>query len=166
MGHILWKEITDTDRADEAFRRLRSIDPKNRNALLFFEHVYEEREDWRRLYATLAQRIGMETEDDVRADIAKRMAKIAANQMEDSTRALESWKRALRFAPDDPEVQVAITALYRETGKWHALVDFLNTQINAISDDKIDAKVALLFRLIEIYQDSDRIPSQDMVTKT
>ncbi len=166
MGRILWRRLEDLDRAEDAYRRLRSLDPKNLDAVSFFEHLHEKNEDWRRLYATLSQRLSLETEDRARSEVARRMAKIAEEHLDDNERALESWKRALRFDPDDDDTQKAISRLYQQTGKWHALVDFLNAQIQSVSDGDVDRRVALLFRLIEIYQDPSRLPSEDMVVKT
>ncbi len=166
VGELLWHTLQDLDRAEDAYRRLRSLDPHSTPALEFFEKLYESTGDYNRLYATLAQRLAQTDERAQRAQLAKEMARLATEHLEDPTRALESWKRALRDAPDDPDVQDAISALYQETGKWHALVDFINTQVGTLPDDEVDQKVALLFQLIEIYQSNERIPSEDMVTKT
>ena len=56
--------------------------------------------------------------------------------------------------------------MYEMTGKWLALVEFHNDRIRRLPDDAVDQKVSILFELISIYQDPERLASPDNVLAT
>ncbi|MEC8025698.1 MAG: hypothetical protein VX223_17330, partial [Myxococcota bacterium] len=163
-GQLLWKYKDDMLAAERVFRRVRAIDPNNLPAIEFFEEHFERQSDWKRLHATLSQKFALVPQAE-RLDLAIRMAELAEHRMDKLDKAIEPYKRVLTDDPTNSEASDRLVELYGRTGKWYALVDFLQARVRQLPDDVSgrEQKVALLFQIIEIYQDPDKLPVEEMV---
>lgn len=153
----------DTERT---WRRVRAIDPRNLEALAFYEGYLRERGDDQKLFTTLQFALSVVETDAERIRIAREMAVLAEERMHNLDRAVEAWRRVMLIDPTDAQAETALIALYEKTGKWSALVEFYNDRIRRLPADAADQKVATLFQLIAIYQDPDRLPNPDNVLAT
>ncbi|MFT5431805.1 MAG: tetratricopeptide (TPR) repeat protein, partial [Myxococcota bacterium] len=166
-AEIQWRHIGDMEAAERMFRRARAADPRDLTALAFFEHQLNETEDWKRLHAVLSQKFAL-VEPAARVDVAIQMAEVAEHKLESPDKAIEAYKRVLSEDPGNSLAVDKLAELYEKAGKWHALIDFLNSQSRKLgtSVEANEHKVALLFRIIDIYQDSEKLPVEEMVIHT
>lgn len=154
------------DEAERAWRRLRAIDPRNLAALRFYEDYHEARGDHQKLFTTLQFAISVVEDPAEKVRINRKMAELAEGRLENLERAVEAYKRVLAADPSDARAEEALIQLYEKTRKWHALVEFYNERLRRLPPDAMDARVATLFRIIEIYQDPAKLPSADNVLAT
>jgi tetratricopeptide (TPR) repeat protein len=163
-GELLWKYKDEMLAAERVFRRVRAVDPNNVTALEFFEEHFERQSDWKRLHATLSQKFTL-VEPGARLELATRMAELAESKMDKLDKAIEPYKRILADEPDNTIASERLIDLYTRTGKWYALVDFLQSRVRQLPDDSSgrEQKVSLLFQIIDIYQDPDKLPVEEMV---
>jgi tetratricopeptide (TPR) repeat protein len=167
-ARVQWHRLGDMEGAERHYRRLRAHPPMASEALDFYEAWYAAEEDWRKLYTTLAQRQS-EAEGEQRVAIGVRMARVADEQMSNPDKAIEAWKRVLSWAPEHVEALTELPALYERTGKWHALLEFLNARVSRIEggdDAARRERTALLRRIVGIYADDEKLGVPEMVIHT
>ncbi|HIA03505.1 MAG TPA: hypothetical protein EYN66_16630, partial [Myxococcales bacterium] len=164
-AEVVWRSQDDIVAAEKLFRRIRAVDPRNLTALLFYEDYLGRKEDWKRLYAVLNQRFAL-VEFDQRIDVAVKMAELAEFQMGNPDKAIDAYKRVLADEATNERASDALIQLFEKTDKWHALIEFLNARVRTLPAEATDAKTALLFRIIEVYQDDSRLPVEEMVIHT
>lgn len=165
MGELLVL-VGDIEGAERCFRRIRAIDPRNYQALRFYEDYYEQKGDFQKVFTTLQFMLSVASTNEEKIRVNSKMAWIAENRLNNLERAIDAYKRILAIDKDNQPAQDALVALYEKTRKWHALIDFYNEKIRNLPEDAKDQKIALLFKLIDIYQNPDKFPSEDNVLAT
>lgn len=166
-GEITWRLAGDLDEAEKLFRRVRATDPRDMTAIGFFEAYFAEKADFRRLHAVLAQKLAIVPRED-RVAVALEMARLAESHLESPDMAVEAFKRVLTEDATNEVATARLTELYRAMGKWHALVEILNGQIRRLGDgvEETEQKVQYLFQIIDIYQDPQKLPVDELVVQT
>ncbi|MBP7126789.1 tetratricopeptide repeat protein [Myxococcota bacterium] len=152
--------------AERTWRRLRAVDPRNIEALRFYEEFHRSRGDYQTLFTTLQFLLSVLEDPQERYRVNRTMAEIAEEHLQSPERAIEAWKRILAADPTDREAEKALVILYERTRKWHALLEFYNERIRQLPPDAIDDKVACLRQIVRIFEDPDRLPNPDNVLAT
>ncbi|MFT7579833.1 MAG: lipopolysaccharide biosynthesis regulator YciM, partial [Myxococcota bacterium] len=172
QARILEEELSDRAAAERVFRRVRVTDPRSMTALMFYRRWYAENDAPRRAYANLAQLYAVLTGDDLKSErvaVATEMAQVAESGLASYDKAIDAWRRVSQERPGDDTIFVELRRLYTEAGRWHALIDHLEGGIRALakrSPDKVEPRVDILFEIIGVYQDADKLPMEQMVIKT
>jgi tetratricopeptide (TPR) repeat protein len=161
-----YQHLGRTPDAERVWRRLRAVDPRNAAALRFYEDYHRERGDHQKLFTTL--QFALSVVDDIaeKIRINKVMAGLAETALMNLERAIEAYKRVLLLDPTDSGAEGSLVALYERTHKWHALVEFYNDRLRRLPADAVDERVSTLFKVIENYQDPERLPNADNVLAT
>ncbi len=162
----LQSRLGRVEEAERTWRRLRAVDPRNVDALRFYEEYHEAAGDHQKLFTTLQFALSVVEDPAEKVRINRKMAEVAEHRLNNLERALEAHKRILAIVPLDEEAQASVVALYEKTSKWHALIEFYNERLRRLPEDAMDERVATLFRIIEIYQDPEKLPSEDNVLAT
>jgi len=166
---VLARAQTATGKAVEAertWRRLRAVDPRNIEALRFYEEYHQGRGDYQTLFTTLQFLLSVVEDPRERYRVNRRMAEIAEQHLQSPERAIEAWKRILMADPADREAESALISLYEKTRKWHALLEFYNERVRQLPPEAVDGKVACLRQVVRIFEDPERLPSPDNVLAT
>lgn len=180
--------------AERLWRKVRALDPRDKDALAFFRAHYRRQPDIRKAYANLAQLHATTEDPGERRALAIEMAELSQSAVETALaeggtvgraaieRAIESWRLiesdllAEREAtqggvepagPPEPALVHAwseLRTLYASTGRWHAYVDLLDRWIQCQPDAQ--GKIELLFDIVAVYQDPARLPMPAMVLQT
>lgn len=166
LADIRWRRLRDMEGSERIFRRLRSQDPRNLDALAFYEAYYREHRDWRRLYGTLAQKFAI-VDDDQRRVVAREMAELAQNEMASPEKAIEAWRRVVDLEPGDTAATMALAGVLAETGKWHALLELHNLAVDtAERSGDTAAMLRHLDALLQVYTDPLKLPMEEMAYHT
>ncbi|HOU52803.1 MAG TPA: tetratricopeptide repeat protein [Myxococcota bacterium] len=152
--------------AERTWRRLRAVDPRNIEALRFYEEFHRNRGDYQTLFTTLQFLLSVLEDPQERYRVNRTMAEIAEEHLQSPERAIEAWKRILAGNPMDREAEAALVSLYERTRKWHALLEFYNERVRQLPTEAVEEKVACLRQVIRIFEDPDRLPSPDNVLAT
>lgn len=153
IAMILWRKIEDLEAAESYFKRIKLNDPRNRLMLDFYAEYYEATGDWKRLLSTLAARQGNEKSVEAKIALGLRMAEVAEQKLENLEKAIDIWKSILKLDPQHAAAREALRRLFFQTGKWNALLEFLKEDLSLAPEDDVEARVAILRRMIEIYRD-------------
>ena len=164
-AEIVWRHRGDMDAAEKMFRRVRASNPRDRAALAFYEDHLTKKEDWKRLHAVLSQKFTL-VDSAEKVDVAIQMAELAEQQMGNLDKAIEAYKRVLGEDPSNERAAQHLVELYRKTKKWHALIEFLNSQLRRLGESDAERRVGLLFQIIDVYQDPEKLPVEEMVIHT
>jgi tetratricopeptide (TPR) repeat protein len=120
-----YREVLFLDAANDAARGalealLDNADLRSESAAIL-EEIYETRGDWEKLIS--AREILAACEPDVgkRVALLRKIARTAANELEDLARAFEAQARALRDDPSDAETRSELEALAQRSSSWGKL---------------------------------------------
>ncbi|MEY3011998.1 MAG: hypothetical protein RIT45_733 [Pseudomonadota bacterium] len=151
----------DAERADRMLRRVRTLDPDNREALDHFEQRYRDNQEWERLFVLLGQRVDNVQTNGVERALAAalEMARLAEGPMASPERAAEAWHRVLTLAPDHDEALARLAAHERESGDAVLLADLLERRA-ALAEARGDAGAAAeaLDELCRLLGDDGELP--------
>lgn len=165
LAMIYWKKLEDLVAAERVFRRIRSLQPKHPLVTNFYETYYRHQDDWLHLSTTLEKKLRKSSGEE-QVQIALELAQIAIEQLNNEDKAIMALTSAMANAPDHPQLQAQLCELYERTGRWHALLEILHRQIDALDEADIDGKIEIYFKMIAIYQDPQKLPIEEMVINT
>jgi len=159
---LKWKKLGKLEEAERLYRRIKSIDPRNEPALLFYEEYCREKGDFRRLYSILSTRQSL-VPDSQKIKILKMMAEIATDELSSPDRAIDSLKKVLVLDPNDEDAFEKLGALLEQTRRWHAVIEHYSSRVDRLPDEQMERKLELLFKVKDIYAQKDKLPVPEMV---
>lgn len=156
-GMLLWKHYGDSQKAEMAFRKIKTVPPDPAALREFYLEFYVEQQNWRRLeqFLTDPTKGGMDDAVEV-----KRMLGRLAEEKDQPDRAITFWQGVLTEVAGDSEAEDALSRLYEVVGKWHAMVDLLKDRLKRIEDGPLEPQLAIHRRMIDIYKDQLNAPSK------
>ncbi|HEY2903547.1 MAG TPA: hypothetical protein VGL59_23385, partial [Polyangia bacterium] len=153
LGMLLWKQLNETAQAESYFRRVRKVDPSNREMVEFYRAYYTERNELPQLLSVLAQAQKSETDVDRRVAMGIEMARAADQRPQNAEKSIELWKGLLRLKPHLPEAVQSLRRLYTRTEKWNALLELLKEDLESVPAAGVDEKVNRYLEIVAIYRD-------------
>jgi tetratricopeptide (TPR) repeat protein len=114
------------------------------------DRLYAEASDFAQLAPVLSRRLELETDADLRADIALRLGEIAEGHLREPETAIRAYQQALADRPGEAAAVTSLGRLYERQAQWP---DFLeNLRMQAATAESSQARVALLFRAAEVLE--------------
>ncbi|MBM4353292.1 MAG: hypothetical protein FJ109_05755 [Deltaproteobacteria bacterium] len=159
---LKWRKLGDLEEAEKLYRRIKSIDPRNEPALLFYEEYCRTHKDYRKLYSVLSTRASL-VPDSQKIRLLKSMADVAAGELAQPDRAIDSLKKVLVLDPGDEDAFERLAGLLIETRRWHAVIEHYSARLDRIPDEQTDRRIDLLRRMLDIYASKDKLPVPEMV---
>lgn len=159
---LTWRKLKDLDGAEKLYRRIKSIDPRNEAALLFYEEFCREKGDFRKLYSILSTRQSLAPESQ-KVRILKSMAAIAEEQLDSPDRAVDAYKKVLGLEPADEVAFARLAELLEQTRRWHAVIEHYSAKVDRLPEEEVARKLELLLRMRDIYTDKSKLPVPEMV---
>ncbi|HVZ72172.1 MAG TPA: tetratricopeptide repeat protein [Polyangia bacterium] len=153
LANLLATKLEQTDAAEAIFRRIRKLEPSNRDMVEFYRGYLGAKGDQAQLLQIIAQAQKSETDVDRRVEMGAEMARAAEARPQSAEKAIEIWKGLLRLRPRLPEGVAALKRLYAKTEKWNALLEILKDEADALPATNVDDKVARLLDIVAIYRD-------------
>ena len=155
VGELYEKELENSDKAEQFFRRLRKHDATHPALLAFYRRYFRDRGEAAKLLTLLDAAQRVEKDQDKRLVLAREMAEVAAKEVGNLEKAIDIWKGIQRMSPEDTDAAEALKDLYRASTppKWNALRELLKAELEALPDDQVDEKILLLMEVVGIYRD-------------
>jgi golgin subfamily B member 1 len=155
LGTTLEKHLGDAAGALDNYREILLLDPGNdgartaleamlENADLraeaagILEEIYESRSDWEKLIQALEILAAAATEIPARVTLLRKVARTAAENLNDLTRAFDAEAAALKEDPGSAETRHELEALAERASAW----DRLDAIFSAIAEGISDAQLA------------------------
>ncbi len=156
--------LNQQDMAEPFFRRVRKLDPSNREMVEFYRAYHTARNEMPQLLAVLAQAQKTESDVDRRVAMGIEMARAAEQRAQNADKAIEIWKGLLRLRPHLPEAVASLRKLYTATEKWNALLELLKDDLDAVPAADVDEKINRHLEIVAVYR--DRLNLDVMVVTT
>ena len=122
---------------------------QSREALDALERLYFRSERWSELYG-IYEKIAEITSDEMGlADCYARMAKLAADALDDRARAVELWGKVVDIRGEDAIALSGLADLHEMAGEWSPLTEVLEKQVAATPD--VEARIPIYKRLGRIW---------------
>ena len=164
LANLFGQRLNQPEMAEPFFRRVRKLDPSNREMVEFYRAYHTGRNELPQLLAILAQAQKTETDLDRRVAMGIEMARAAEQRSQNAEKAIEIWKGLLRLQPHLPEAVASLRKLYAATEKWNALLELLKDDLDAVPAGDVDEKVNRHLEIVAIYR--DRLNLDVMVVNT
>ena len=118
MGQVYEEELSDPDRAIEAYTDVLGIDPDEPRALDALGRLYEQIEDWDRAI-DISGRLAETTDDrQHQAELLHRVGRIMDERIGDSTGAEERFLEGLSAVPEHVPTMESLVELYKRRHEW------------------------------------------------
>lgn len=126
-GRILFDELGDPARAEEAYRSALEADPRDGDTLAALERVCRMLGDPARLSSVLAARVEAELDPGVRRELLSELARLREETAGpgDDEAAVAAWRRVLDTDETDQTAHERLIALLERLGRWEELATAL-----------------------------------------
>ncbi|MBL8681341.1 MAG: tetratricopeptide repeat protein [Myxococcales bacterium] len=155
IGEYQFHMIGNPAAAIHAYRRALDANPADGIALEALDDLYSNANDGKALSEILAQRLDVESEADGRRTLALRLGRLFEGALDDKSRAIEAYKRALDDGPTDSEALLALERLYAATNAHQDLLENLQTQSNLAADESTRNAIRLRIGKLQSTELSD-----------
>jgi tetratricopeptide (TPR) repeat protein len=165
-AEIVWRRSGQPVLAEPYYRRVRRNDPARAEVLEFYRELFAGDKDAAQLMQVLVQARRASRDPAVRFALAEEMAALAQGRLGSADRAIESWRSVLREDGHDPRAVAHLQRLYRETGKWTALVELLKEELDAIEAAPTNTalRIEKLLEIARLYRDELRLDAMTLAT--
>ncbi len=149
LGQVLENDLGLTNDAITTYRYvLDELRPDHGESVRALQEIYIRLADWQNLYGALEKEIDVVYGDSSQAEIYAKMARLGLDQLGDSEKSIDLWKKVLDLRGEDPEALSALGNIYASHENWRDLVDILEREVAIADDDALR---------VQIYSDLGRI---------
>ena len=148
LGRVYAEALDETDSAIACYLAVLEHEPQSREALDALERLYFRSERWADLYGVYEKLSGLTSDEMALADCYARMAKLAADALDDRSKAVELWGKVVDIRGEDAIALSGLADLHEMAGEWRELTEVLEKQVTATPDPE---------RRIPIYKRLGRI---------
>ena len=142
---------------DEAIKQLEEaseIDPSSSLPLAALAKAHENKEQWEKAIKIKTRHLDVANGDE-RVQLLMEMGDIAAQKLDDRTRAAKNYVAALEERPDDRKLLTKLMQLYSEEKDWGKLVDVVLRLADFVEDKKQKAKYLHTAAIVSARQMGD-----------
>lgn len=175
----LWGEMAKMaadrlDRGADATRLYKLIiaeDPDDVAALDALEKQAERDKDFATVAEVLERRVELADDPQVRLAILQKLGAVYSDRLQDHAGSLRVWRRVLDLSPGHAKAlrilresylamadYDGLTELYASANDWDGLADVLSGTADRVTER--EAKIALSFRVAEIYEQKIGVPER------
>ena len=136
LGEVYETRLGDIPNATVAFRKIfDGLDKTHDPSIQALARIYSAQNAWAELDTVYTRELENASGDVAEAEIRAKLAHLAAERLNDPTRAIDTWKIVLDLRGEDPEALAALANLYEQQQAWRELVDILERQFDIASTD-------------------------------
>ena len=149
LGRVYAEALEEIDPAIASYLAVLEHESRSRDALDALERLYFRSERWPELYGIYEKLVDVMKDDDGLADCYARMAKLAADALDDREKAVELWGRVVDIRGEDAIALSGLADLHEMAGEWKELTEVLEKQVTATPDP--EARIPIYKRLGRIW---------------
>ncbi len=149
MGQLSEERIGDEVRAIDCYKRALEADRTHRPSISALERKLSARREHHALVEVLELELEGSPDPEAKARTAYRLGQVQEDHLDAPDRAAAAYETALVALPGFPAALDALARLRSQQSGWRRLVDQLDEEANAASDD--ETRVARLVRAAEIW---------------
>ena len=165
LGRLYWRDLHDPRAAERHYKRLRTLTPDDLEPLDFYQDLYIEQRRYDNLFSIFSHKAEILVGEPL-VEAARQVEAITENAAGSPEKLLEIWKKVIRHEPNHAYAASRYTELLIGLGRWHSVIDFLKARLKELSDERRDEKLELLYQIVEIFSNPDKLNMDDMGTNT
>lgn len=165
LGRLYWRDLRDARSAERVYKRLRTLTPDDLEPLDFYQDLYIEQRRYDNLFSIFSHKAEILVGEPL-VEAARQVEAITENAAGSPEKLLEIWKKVIRHEPNHDYAATRYTELLIQLGRWHSVIDFLKARLKTFADEQKDDKLELLYQIIEIFSNPDKLNMDDMGTNT
>ena len=165
-GLVFWRLGGQPQLGEPYYRRVRRSDAANPEVVEFYRMLFSEAKDASQLMQVLAQARRDSKDTTRRFTLAEEMATLARERLGSVDRAIEVWRTVLREDDHDQRAVAQLEGLYRDAGKWTALVELLKDAFERLPSgpEHRQERIAALSRIAELYREQLKLEAMVLAT--
>lgn len=165
-AEVLWRRTGQAALAEPYYRRVRRGEPAHPRVLEFYRELFGDESKAMQLIQVLVQARRASKEAELRFELAKEVAELAERRAGSPDRAIEMWRAVMREDGYDARASRELERLYRDSGKWTALVDLLKDELDRVPDDAQhkEDRIRRLLEIAELYRDKLNLEAMAQAT--
>jgi tetratricopeptide (TPR) repeat protein len=148
--------LTQVDKVEEAIEQYRAVyDARgdDMQAIGALEELYRQTEKYRDLLEVYERRMELETDPDVRRQLAYGRASLWENELSDAGNAIDAYQAILdEWGDDESEAYAALDRLYESEERWADLAAILERRID-LGPESTEELAALKFRQANVLSE-------------
>ncbi len=145
MAQMLEKEFLKPESAIEKYEQVLMLDPDNQNALENLERIYRKEKRFDDLVETYARHVMVVEEDEKRIDLLLAQGRICIEELENSDRGIESYRKVLEIDESHPQSLDILARLYDHEERFSEAFEVIE-RLHRVTLEPT-AKVELLYRM-------------------
>lgn len=149
LGRVYAEALEEIDPAIASYLAVLEQQSRSREALDALERLYFRSERWPELYGVYEKLVDVMGDESGLADCYARMAKLAADALDDRDKAVELWGRVVDIRGEDAIALSGLADLHEMAGEWKELTEVLEKQVVATPDP--EARIPIYKRLGRIW---------------
>ncbi len=118
LGRVYAEALDEPDNAIASYLAVLEHEPQSREALDALERLYFRGERWRELYGIYEKMSDVTSDEMGLADCYARMAKLAADALDDRAKAVELWGKVVDIRGEDAIALSGLADLHEMAGEW------------------------------------------------
>lgn len=150
VSAIYEEMLEDQERAVEIFRRVLEVDAVDARALDALERIFLALERWEDLMEVLHRKAELTDDVGARKDIYYVIGAAYERELDDLTRAVETYRRILEWDAADLTALQRLDGLYERLEHWEELLEVLRREAALVDD--ADERIALKFRIARLQE--------------
>ncbi len=134
LGRVNAEALGDVEGAIASYLAVLEHEPRSLEALEALERLYFRSERWLDLYRVYEKLVDVAKNDEDTSACYARMAKLAAEALDDRAKAVELWGRVLQLRGDDATALGGLADLHEVAGEWKELTEVLDRLVLALAE--------------------------------
>ena len=136
IGRIYEFELRDLQRAEEAHIRVLQIDPRDADALLALDRVYDQTSMWRELADILRRRIQITSDPDEKTELYFRLGRVYTDALEEPGNAIGCYLAILEEDSRNGKALEALERIYFRGEQWKELFGVYEKMVDIANGDE------------------------------
>jgi golgin subfamily B member 1 len=150
IAETLEERILDQVEAFNWYCRAFAEDPFDERSCEEIERLARAVGSWAELADLYQELFGKREDVQVKRAVAKKLARIAEEELHDAARAEQAYRGCLQLGGDDFEVLTALDRIYTQYFEWDRLVEILEMLASTVPSD--DDKVGYIYRMGNVLE--------------
>ena len=151
MAELHETQLSDPASAIASYRKVLSVDENDGDALSSLERLYRAQQQWEPLIEVLERKAGLAQEPERIIQLKHQIGDLYDDRLNDSERAINSYKDILTIEPQDLQAMKALELLYEKTQKMEDYLDILEQELDITMGE--EGQVALYQRMATVHEE-------------
>ena len=150
ISRLYAEELNQTSQAFEVLKEAQQLAPGDQNTIDQLEEMAGELDLWEDLVEHYRNILDETFEMSTAVMYHRRRARILAERLDQKDEAAEHYWQIIQLDSQDDRAYESLLSYYEDAGKWNDLVNLLERQLDAASDD--EKRQQLLLQIAEIWE--------------